>query len=369
MDSVERVMSAVRHIRPDRPPLDLWARPEVWQALEKHFGVRGWNAVRKRLGLDIVFVSCELDDPAFAARTAARIPGSSSVSGRRAVDHGDGTYTDQWGVRYGLDADRQVEHIVHAPFAEASIPRNYAWPSPDGIDGADSLQRRIAEAHADGFCAVATILNPFKQAWQLRGFDEFLMDLYANPEFATELLQRLTGYAAEMAQRSAQAGADIILLVSDVAMQDRMLFGAEIFGSLVAPAFKRIIDSTAGPGQVPYAFHSDGDIMPILPHLVYAGFSIVNPIQPESMDPVEVKRRYGRALTLYGTISVQTLLPRGTEAQVRETVRRMIDECGHDGGLILSTTNDAMSDIPLANLLAFYDEARRHVSHSGGGAR
>ena len=364
MNSVERVMSAIRQMPPDRVPLDLWARPEVWKALASHFNVRSSNEVRRCLGADIVLVSVEFEDRQFALTASARVPGESTIGGRLAIDHGDGTYTDQWGVRYGLDEARSVERIVQAPFPEASFPEEYRWPSLNDVESVESLRARIASLHDEGFCVFVCILNPFKQAWQLRGFDEFLMDLYVNRDSAAELLCRLGDYAVEMARRSVQAGADVILLVGDVAMQDRMLFSADVFGSVVAPVFKRIIGATAGAAQVPYGFHSDGDIMEILPHLIEAGFTIVNPIQPESMDPVEVKRRYGHAITLYGTVSVQTLLPRGTEREVRETIRRMIDLCGRDGGLILSTTNDAMSDIPLANLLAFYDEAR---NYSAGG--
>jgi uroporphyrinogen decarboxylase len=78
------------------------------------------------------------------------------------------------------------------------------------------------------------------------------------------------------------------------------------------------------------------------------------------MDPIEAKKRFGDRLTLHGLISVQTTLPHGTEQEVRDTVRKYIDECGLDGGLILSTTNDALEDIPLENLLAFYDEAKSY---------
>ena len=188
------------------------------------------------------------------------------------------------------------------------------------------------------------------------------MDLSTAPDFSRALMERLSVYSKEMARRLAAAGVDVIMLVGDVAMQDRMLFGTDVFAALLAPVFRDIIKSTGTVRDVPFLFHSDGDIMPILPELIEAGFRIVNPIQPESMDPAAVKHSYGDRLTLHGTISVQTTLPKGTEQEVRHTVRRMIDICGADGGLILSTTNDAMEDVPLENLLAFYDEAKSHSS-------
>jgi uroporphyrinogen decarboxylase len=341
----------------------------VWNGLAEHFRVAGVNEVRRRLGVDIVLISPQFEDRAFAARTSIRVPGDSTIGGRLAVANPDGTYTDQWGVRYGLDAKQTVERIVCAPFPDAAMPCDYRWPSLEDMESVGALRSRIAALHEEGFCVFGSALNPFKQAWQLRGFEEFLMDLHLNPDFSRALLGRLEPYAVEMARRLVRAGADVVALVGDVAMQDRMLFKTDLFAEFLTPVFRNVIDSARRIRPVPFMFHSDGNIMPILPELIRAGFSIVNPIQPESMDPAEVKRRYGDRLTLHGTISVQTTLPHGTEQDVRAAVRKMIDACGCDGGLILSTTNDAMPDIPLRNLLALYDEAIAYSSRAVRGRK
>jgi len=51
--------------------------------------------------------------------------------------------------------------------------------------------------------------------------------------------------------------------------------------------------------------------MPVLADLIEIGFTIIDPIQPECMDPLEVKRLYGDKITLHGTISCQRTLPFG----------------------------------------------------------
>jgi uroporphyrinogen decarboxylase len=83
-------------------------------------------------------------------------------------------------------------------------------------------------------------------------------------------------------------------------MQDRMLFDPHIFSKLLAPVYEDIIESCRGELYIPFFFHSDGNIMSILPDLIEAGFNVVNPIQPESMDPAEVKQKFGDQLTVHG---------------------------------------------------------------------
>ena len=53
-------------------------------------------------------------------------------------------------------------------------------------------------------------------------------------------------------------------------------------------------------------------MMDILPDLIEIGFDVIDPIQPEWLDPVVVKQLYGDQITLHGYGSLQWTLPFGT---------------------------------------------------------
>jgi uroporphyrinogen decarboxylase len=107
-------------------------------------------------------------------------------------------------------------------------------------------------------------------------------------------------------------------------------------------------------------FHCDGDVSAIVDDWIEIGLDVLNPIQPECMDPVAMKKRYGKKLTLWGTGSLQHTLPFGSVADVRAEVRHRIDHCGQGGGLVLMPSNVVGFDVPTENLLAFYDEAQTY---------
>jgi uroporphyrinogen decarboxylase len=93
----------------------------------------------------------------------------------------------------------------------------------------------------------------------------------------------------------------------------------------------------------------------VIPELIETGVEILNPIQPECIDPLEVKQEYGAVLTLWGTIGTQRLMPFAAPQEVADTVRAMIREVGYNGGLVLAPTHVLEPEVPWENILALVE--------------
>ena len=93
--------------------------------------------------------------------------------------------------------------------------------------------------------------------------------------------------------------------------------------------------------------------------LIEVRLDILNPIQPKSMDPAKVKKLYGDKLTFWGTVDIQEVLPFGTPEDVANEVKLRIQTVGKGGGLIISPAHNIQSQVPLANILAFYESAKK----------
>jgi uroporphyrinogen-III decarboxylase len=90
-------------------------------------------------------------------------------------------------------------------------------------------------------------------------------------------------------------------------------------------------------------------IEPIIPDLIEIGLDVLNPIQPACMDPDQLKRRYGKHLSFWGSIDEQYTLPFGTPAEVEAQVRTRLSTIGREGGLIMGPTHNVQLDTPLEN--------------------
>lgn len=75
------------------------------------------------------------------------------------------------------------------------------------------------------------------------------------------------------------------------------------------------------------------------------------------MVPAELKKEFGDKICFHGGVDVQKTMPCGTVEEVRKEVRERIDVLGKNGGYILAPTHNFQADVPVENMLSFYEEA------------
>jgi uroporphyrinogen decarboxylase len=74
------------------------------------------------------------------------------------------------------------------------------------------------------------------------------------------------------------------------------------------------------------------------------------------IEPVEeFSAQYGKRVAVIGGIDID-LLARGTEEQVRQRTREVLNSCAPGGGYILGSGNSVANYVPLKNFLAMLDE-------------
>jgi uroporphyrinogen decarboxylase len=214
------------------------------------------------------------------------------------------------------------------------------------------------EAHAAGDYAEVFIGHMYENAWQVRGYEEFLMDLLTQREWAELLLDRYCDNNVRTAEAAARAGYDLIRTGDDVANQNALMFQPELWREVMKPRWAKVIAAArAIKPDIQVWYHSDGNIWEILDDLVEIGVTILNPVQPECMDPVEVRRRCGTRLAFDGCMGTQSTFPFGNPDEVRRMVRYYVDALdGFNGGLMLSPTHVLEPEVSVENVVAFFDE-------------
>ena len=186
--------------------------------------------------------------------------------------------------------------------------------------------------------------------------EKLMTDFYTNPQFVERLFDIITNLRIIMARRFVEAGVDVLRLGDDVGAQKGMLISPKIWRRFLKPRLAKIIEEARKIREnIPIFYHSDGNVREIIPELIEIGVTILNPVQPECMDPVEIKRKYGDRLALWGTIGTQSTLPFGTPEEVKITVARMCKEVGKGGGFVISPTHSINADVPWENIVAFYE--------------
>lgn len=275
-----------------------------------------------------------------------------------------GTWIDaEWGIGNVPGSQHHFTRYLHPLQDLKTIKELEEYPFPDFTEKYryEGISEKVKQMQSAGLFAIGGVYDVFEPAWYLRGMENLFEDFMANPDFANYLLDRITGMRCFMAEEFAKMGVDMILLGDDVGTQRGMLMHPDMWREWLKPQLKKIIDAGRKINKNIFVYyHSDGNVEQIIPELIDVGVDVLNPVQPECMDPIKLKNLYGDKLSFWGTIGTQTTMPFGTTQDVMNEVRLRIETVGKGGGLVLAPTHVIEPDVPTENILAFFEAVEKY---------
>jgi len=343
MTSRERVLMAVNHEEPDRVPV---FRPNIIPTHEP-FDPR----------VDDFLDTFQFD--------RLQPVGGVAVSPSRKRELPGGITEDGYGCRFkymGVGGPYCIHHpLAHVETVEEV--EQFDWPDSEapGIV-ADDLRERAKAIHAKGEYATSVGVGMiFHQYHYLRGFEQWMIDLKANPELHKAIADHIYHIHATLAMRVLeQVGeyTDIVTAGDDFGTSTAPYMSPADFRTHIKPYYKKLIGTIKERfPHIKFYLHSHGQIMDLVPDLIDCGVDILNPILPlDNMDPVRLKREYGHKLSFEGGIDIERILPFGTLDEVREHVKQVIEILTPGGGFLFKA--QAISHlIPYESIVTTYELA------------
>jgi uroporphyrinogen decarboxylase len=354
MTSRERVLAALAHRSTDRVPRLLYEEaigytPPIERLLREHCGGK---TPREFFGMDITRV--EFDPTTLPGERFAEWLGDEAAA---ALASGD---VDEWGVWWRAGDFHHFAHVESPLHRVESLPQleRYPWPDLDQPYRFDAVPARVQALHAEGLAVTGYAGSVFERSWYLRGMENLMMDMLTAPQIAHALFERTAASQQYAARQFARAGVDILIAGDDIAGQIGPLMSLETWRCFLKPRLAATVRAVkeANPATCVF-YHSDGNVEAFIPDLIEIGVDILNPVQPECMDPAAIKRQYGSRLSFWGTVSVQRTMPHGTPDEVRAEVRARVREVGRGGGLVLAPAHVLPPETPWENVVAFFEAA------------
>jgi uroporphyrinogen decarboxylase len=350
----DRVLLALNHEEPDRCPMQISFTPEFAVRLQRELRLEE-DVHNPHGGGNTYVLERALDEDMLATS----VGWANSYYATETYSEDGVSYTDEWGVGW-----RSVEYetrfgkghyteIVGHPLAADEAIDSYQPPDPHRPELYLDAEWMIGEFKDEYWIVGGVPTTIFESAWALRGFERTLMDLALNPDLVERLLDIPFRYHLAAAKRLVEMGVDMVQLGDDMGSQDRMLISPGMWRRFFKPRMATFISALKEINpELKVAYHSDGVIYPIIPDLIEIGLDVLNPVQPQAMDPVRLKREYGDRLCFWGSLDEQYTLPFGSPDEVREEVTMRLETLGKSGGLILGPTHNVQLDTPLENFWA-----------------
>ncbi len=340
---------ALNHERPDRCPMQISFTPEFADRLRADMAIQGQTVHNPHGGGNTYALERALGEDMLL----------TSVGWANSYYMDTKPYTDEWSIAWNLQPYDTVfgtghyTEIAGHPLADDDALSGYRSPDPNRPELYTDSERMIKEFQEEYWIVGVTVTTIFETAWALRGLEQMMLDMALDPDLANFILDIPYHYHLTAAKKLVEMGVDMIWSGDDVGSQHAMLISPDMWRKFLKPRMATFVsDLKAINPDVKIAYHSDGDVRPIIPELVEIGIDVLNPIQPLSMDPVAIKKSAGDKLCFWGTIDEQHTLPFGSAADVEAEVRERLRTVGQNGGLILAPTHHVQLDTPLENFWA-----------------
>lgn len=348
----ERVEAALNHEVPDRCPMQVSFTPEFADRLRKEIGSElakahnphgGGNSyeLERYLGEDMLLTSVGWANNYYKTLEAGA------------------EYTDDWGVVW-IAAPYQTKfgsgvytEIKTNPLADDKALDSYQEPDADEEELYVDAEKTIGNFKDEYWIVGVTVTTIWETAWALRGFERLMTDLVLHPELANRILDIPFRYHLTAAKKLVEMGVDMIWTGDDVGSQRAMIMSPDMWRKFLKARMAEFIGTVKGMNpKLRVAYHCDGNLYPIINDLIEIGVDVLNPIQPASMDPAQIKEEFGDRLCFWGTIDEQHTLPFGSEEDVKDEVELRLRTIGRGGGLILGPTHHVQLDTPMENFWA-----------------
>ena len=380
--SRQRVLAALEHTEGDRVPIDLGTSDtaiacEVYEGLARLLGIPPVAAVDaphpaafvspdermlEALGADVRLVKVPEKS---AARTDQVTSTKEEIlpDGTREWTYPDGRVTRRaagfWDVQLFSPAIRDELSMAEI---DRVLPR-----SPCPSDWADHMATRgeIQRQQERGYAVQCDqIVMPVTgTSGGYLDFTGWCVGLATQPALLCELMDRYLEHAfaaAESFYSSVGEHADMVYGIGDdVASHTAMWMSPAHYRRYVKPRHAEIIRFIRTRTKAKIIFHCCGACRPIIPDLIEIGVDVLNPTQTSAkgMDPVGLKRDFGKDIVFWGGIDVIHLLPKGTAQDVERETKRHIDALAAGGGYVFAPSHIIQRFTPPENVLMMYQTA------------
>ncbi len=346
----ERVQAVLSGGVPDRVPVydGYW-----WQTIERwrREGMPADISPAELFGFDIAPLAgfdYSLQLPTQVLETAERYRVIVDANGATRTEMGAGAAaTSSW-----LDFTIKGPHDWRRLSEQATFNPSRIWPG---------IMESYRSARDQDKFVVYMIHSCFHPTWHKVGMENLLVWFHEEPELVADMFQAHTQLVMDLYDATKAMGIeyDGAWMADDLGFRTAPLISPAMYRDAVMPYHKQVCDHFAADG-LKTMLHSDGNVAPLIPHFLDAGFGALHPLEAKAdLDVRTLKPQYGDRLVLFGNIDVRKLA--GSRAEIEEEIGAKVTAAKQGGGYIYHSDHSVPPDVSYEN----YQFALEMVRHYG----
>ncbi len=376
----ERVRLALKHKEPDFLPIDLGGTEQTSICRRSYMELMDYLGFKLDTGVQIQNIVQQL--PVLDRRllewvgACARplLPNVPSCWKLEVKEEGDyWTFVDEWGAKLFGPKDGYYFDYREFQMKDSTWEafRAMKWPDPTDEGRVKGLKDKAREMYKNTeYALVGTSLfggGIFEHPARYHGMEDFLMLCACDTGLADAMMEKVLELYLEATSRYLKEVGEYIQVFAywdDITTQSGSMISPEFYRKYVKPKQRRLIDLIKSRTDAKVYLHCCGACRDYIGDFIEIGIDILNPVQvsADGMDDTKMlKREFGKDMVFWGGgINSQHTLPLGTPGQVREEVKRRIDDLAPGGGFIFNTSHNIQNFVPPQNIVAMYETVKEY---------
>ena len=265
---------------------------------------------------------------------------------RRITENDDSLYTT-WVIEHWCKSVDDVDRALSVPYEPVSY-------------SGDDFARVQAETGDDGII-MSSLGDPAYVVADLMSFQDYLVWAFEHTEHFARAVEVVTERAMSDLRGQLEACVVDLYRICGPEYMTPPYLPPSFFGRFMVPHVKRMTQIIHEYGTKA-RLHCHGKIGRVIDMFFETGCDAIDPCEPPpdgDMELDEVKRRCaGHGVCVFGNIELK-LLEHGTREQVRQEIRKVMEQAKADGGFVLVPTagpiNIPLSAKTAANYMAMID--------------
>jgi len=168
----------------------------------------------------------------------------------------------------------------------------------------------------------------------LRGYVEFMQDLYDYKENIEKLVSKVVKLNLELIDKYADLGLDCVMGCDDLGLQNSLMISPVMFRKIFKPAYKQMIDRAHERGMK-FFLHSCGYIIDIIEDFIEINLDALQCDQQDNMGIDILNERFGGRMSFFSPCDIQTTLSTNDKEKICAKSIHLVKTLGsHNGGFI-----------------------------------
>jgi uroporphyrinogen decarboxylase len=382
MNSRERVNYSLSHREPDHVPLDIGGSDVTGIHRDAYKQLARYLGFKEDVSICETFQQVALPDEALLQKFEVDVrpifPNNPNNWDLTLKD--SGLYTtliDEWGVEWAMPKEGGLyfDMISHPLSKLTAITELSKYPCPDGTNPGRFKDLRESARKVAANTNAALIMLPvyggiFESAFWLRGYQQFFEDLGNNPSMVEAILDMTLQFRLQYWAKALEELGDLIDVIveyDDLGHGSGLLISPKMYRRFLKPRHRELFSFIKSHSHAAMFLHSCGAIHDLIPDLIEVGVDILNPIQLGAVnmgDTKKLKTEFGKDITFWGGgINTQDVLPNGTPQEVKDEVKKRMDDLAPGGGFIFAAVHNIQPDVPPQNIVAMWEAWKEYGAY------